>query len=117
MTIEKERLMFISRRSLIAGVAGLVTAPAIVRASSLMPVRALPVEAEPWAIFTPGFRMVAVKVDGVWRRCAAPALYLEGVDGGAYMRVVGEVSCSGPLSGILTVTPSEGATIAAHLRS
>lgn len=39
--------MHLSRRGLIYGVASLLAAPAIVRASSLMPVKALPAEALP----------------------------------------------------------------------
>lgn len=40
-----------NRRELIAGLVSLVAAPAIVRAGSLMPVRAMIIEPPPWIVF------------------------------------------------------------------
>lgn len=64
----------LSRRGLIGGLAALMAAPAIVRASSIMPVKALAVEPEPlwlpqrgWLVANDAFFFASN--DGVIYRC------------------------------------------------
>ena len=68
--------LILPRRSFLAGLASALAAPAIVKASSLMPVRALPLSllqiTDNWNVtYTLGFCDIAVgdilSVDGVWR--------------------------------------------------